>query len=115
MYSTGADFTQTFRDLSELSMVEMIEAPEKVCSDLHWGFAKVRGSKQFSTFLKDYKQRLESEYGPSGNDEERQKRMKASNPRYILRNWIAQRAIEAADKGDFSEVNLVLKVLVNDI
>ena len=33
--------------------------------------------------------------------------------RYILRNYIAQNAIEAAEKGDYSEVRRVLKLLEN--
>ena len=35
--------------------------------------------------------------------------MDAANPRIVLRNFIAQNAIEAAEKGDFSEVRRVLK------
>ena len=31
--------------------------------------------------------------------------------RFILRNYIAQNAIEAAEKGDYSEVQRVLRVL----
>jgi uncharacterized protein YdiU (UPF0061 family) len=31
--------------------------------------------------------------------------------RYILRNWIAQQAIEKAEKGDYSEVRRVMKLL----
>ncbi len=31
--------------------------------------------------------------------------------RYILRSWIAQQAIEKAEKGDYSEVRRVLKLL----
>ena len=31
--------------------------------------------------------------------------------RYILRNWIAQQAIDKAEKGDYSEVQRVLKLL----
>ncbi|KAM7366892.1 hypothetical protein PAMP_014829 [Pampus punctatissimus] len=37
--------------------------------------------------------------------------MNSTNPRVILRNYVAQNAIQAAEKGDFSEVNRVLKVL----
>ncbi|XP_033625295.1 protein adenylyltransferase SelO, mitochondrial-like [Asterias rubens] len=37
--------------------------------------------------------------------------MNANNPRFILRNYIAQNAIEAAEKGDFTEVQRVLKLL----
>lgn len=37
--------------------------------------------------------------------------MKANNPRFILRNYIAQRAIEAAENGDFSLVQTILKRL----
>ncbi|KAI0238706.1 Protein adenylyltransferase SelO, mitochondrial [Lamellibrachia satsuma] len=37
--------------------------------------------------------------------------MNHNNPKYILRNYIAQNAIDAAEEGDFSEVNRVLKLL----
>ncbi|XP_062300189.1 selenoprotein O2 [Scomber scombrus] len=37
--------------------------------------------------------------------------MNSTNPRFVLRNYIAQNAIKAAEKGDFSEVNRVLKIL----
>jgi uncharacterized protein YdiU (UPF0061 family) len=37
--------------------------------------------------------------------------MNSNNPKFILRNWIAQNAIQKAEKGDFSEVNAVHKLL----
>lgn len=38
--------------------------------------------------------------------EERVRVMDSTNPRVVLRNYIAQNAIEAAENGDFSEVRL---------
>ena len=39
--------------------------------------------------------------------------VKANNPKFILRNYLAQVAIEKAEKGDFSEVNKLLEILKN--
>ena len=39
--------------------------------------------------------------------------MNKVNPKYILRNWMAQKAIEDAEKGNYSEVNKLLKRLQN--
>lgn len=44
-------------------------------------------------------------------DAERQKSMNASNPKYVLRNYLAQLAIDKAEQGDFSMVNELLEVL----
>lgn len=45
--------------------------------------------------------------------QERVRVMDSSNPRVILRNYIAQNAIEAAENGDFSEVRMILTALTN--
>jgi len=37
--------------------------------------------------------------------------MNQNNPKFILRNYLAQNAIELAEKGDYSEVQRLLKVL----
>ena len=37
--------------------------------------------------------------------------MNSTNPRVVLRNYIAQNAIQAAEKGDFSEVRGPIRVL----
>lgn len=45
------------------------------------------------------------------SDEERKIAMDAVNPRYILRNYLCQSAIDAAEQGDYGEVRRLLKVM----
>jgi uncharacterized protein YdiU (UPF0061 family) len=44
-------------------------------------------------------------------DAERRRRMDAVNPRFVLRNWLAQEAIDAAEQGDATLVDELLDVL----
>ena len=39
--------------------------------------------------------------------------MRKINPVYVLRNYMAQIAIKAAEKGDFTELELLLSILKN--
>jgi len=45
------------------------------------------------------------------DDAERRAAMRAINPKFVLRNWVAQQAIEATESGDDSVVNAVHDVL----
>ncbi|XP_048425918.1 protein adenylyltransferase SelO-like [Pyrus x bretschneideri] len=47
----------------------------------------------------------------NGSDEERKASMNAVNPNYVLRNYLCQSAIDAAEQGDFEEVWRVLEVM----
>ncbi len=62
----------------------------------------------FDGWASQYRQRLQQE---NSQDSARQFTMRASNPKFILRNYLAQQAIEKAHMGDFSEVQRLLKLL----
>ena len=109
MELTEADFTQTFRDLSEISQVDL---GSLVIPPSYWGLSACMKSEQFRQFVELYAARLKVE--PIELDEAaRLTAMQAVNPRYVLRNWIAQRAIQAAEVDDFSEVEFLLLLLQN--
>ena len=98
LYSTKADFTQSFRDLSEISFHDLLENRDRLCSAVHWGLAELRKSEKIDNFLSEYSSRLKKEFGQNF-DEERLTRMQAANPRYILRNWIAQQVRVCFERG----------------
>ncbi|MBL0231481.1 MAG: YdiU family protein [Moraxellaceae bacterium] len=58
--------------------------------------------------LARYAQRLAQK---TTNFNQRQQQMQAVNPKFILRNYLAQIAIEKAEKGDFSELDTLLMLL----
>ena len=63
----------------------------------------------FDAWAASYRARLRHE---AGNDSERKARMDGVNPKYILRNYLAQIAIEKAEKNrDFSEIDRLLNLL----
>lgn len=61
-------------------------------------------------WLKLYDKRLEEESRLSG---QRQEAMLQTNPKYILKNYMLQEAIESAQKGDFSMVETLLHIAQN--
>jgi uncharacterized protein YdiU (UPF0061 family) len=59
-------------------------------------------------WLNHYINRLKIDGTP---DDIRKQRMNAVNPKYVLRNYLAQLAIDKAEQGDFSMVNELLELL----
>jgi uncharacterized protein YdiU (UPF0061 family) len=94
----SVDFTIFFRRLSEVDKSE----DGKELRDL---FIDREG---FTRWYQDYQVRLDVD---ASQAELRQRKMLAVNPKYILRNYLAQQAIERAQEGDFSEVEALQALL----
>jgi uncharacterized protein YdiU (UPF0061 family) len=63
---------------------------------------------RLGNWLRSYIKRVQS---AGIADAERIKVMNAANPKYVLRNYLAQLAIDKAEQGDFSMVNELLELL----
>lgn len=66
--------------------------------------------ESFNRWARRYENRLREE---GSRDEERLTCMNRVNPKYVLRNYLAQTAIEKAQKKDFSEIDRLLALLHN--
>lgn len=97
LHNSGADFTLSFRALAQAS-----KAPEAFLS-------LFEGSEdQAQAWWQAYSQRLKLD----GSDTpEQRESMNRVNPLYVLRNHLAEQAIQAAAKDDASEIDTLLKLL----
>ena len=89
MQKNKKDYTNTFRSLSK---------------ENHQLFEDELGKK----WLKKYKERLKIE---KTSPKERKKTMELSNPKFILRNYLAQEAIQDAENSNYEKLNTLLELL----
>lgn len=64
--------------------------------------------ESFDAWARDYADALQQQQLPQ---QQRWMQMKQHNPKYILRNHLAQQAIASAEAGDFSEIHTLMEVL----
>jgi uncharacterized protein YdiU (UPF0061 family) len=100
MHDSKVDFTQLFRGLADINTNAPV-TEIKMRNDF-------LDRDSIDQWFGDYITRLKSE---SSVDTKRKLNMNAVNPKYILRNHLAQAAIEKAQRKDYSEVEKLLKVL----
>ena len=101
MHTSHLDYTNLFRGLSRFQ-----SAPGEKNTRLRDQFID---RAAFDAWAEAYRARLQRK---PGSEAERQARMDRVNPKYILRNYMAQNAISQAGQGrDFSEVNRLLELL----
>jgi uncharacterized protein YdiU (UPF0061 family) len=100
MAETGTDFTLAFRQLGRLQVAD--KQNDHLLRDLFIN------RERLDVWLQTYRQRLQLE---NSLDAERQTSMNRANPKYILRNYLAQQAIDRAEQKDFSEINKLIAIL----
>ena len=100
MQKSHVDFTLFFRRLADIKRDD--KSADEPVRDLFIDRAA------FDAWAVQYRTRLAREHS---NDDARRSAMRAVNPKYVLRNYLAQVAIEKAQKKDFSEVGKLLAIL----
>lgn len=96
LHTQAADFTLSFRRLAGVS-----RAPESFLAL----FADQQAARDWLTL---YQARLQ---GDTRSADERGRAMNRANPLYVLRNHLAQQAIDAAKQGDAGEIERLLTIL----
>ncbi len=102
------DMTLFFRALSDVDLD--LDAPDLApFSEAFYDEVKQhRAGPAFDDWLRRYAARARRDALPAPV---RRARMRAANPRYVLRNYLAQQAIDRAEQGDDAGIHELLEVL----
>jgi uncharacterized protein YdiU (UPF0061 family) len=100
MHDSRIDYTNLFRSLSHIKKTsQLADIPQR---------NEFIDRENIDQWFTDYINRLQSE---TLDDQSRKEMMNRINPKYILRNHLAQIAIAKAQQDDFSEVATLLQIL----
>ena len=113
---TEIDMTIFYRRLANWSVSDsVIHNDEELLQPLMEAFYlpdEVKGetSSKIAAWLRSYRERIAQD---DCGSEQRVSRMNSVNPKYVLRNYLAQLAIDRSEEGDHSLINELLDVLRN--
>ena len=109
LYEAEVDYTLFFRALGEIGDTLPAEHPISVLGDVFYDDTKREAEAEaLNAWLRRWHE-LVQRHGRTFS--ERRTAMHAVNPRYVLRNYLAQQAIDAATDGDASLVHTLLEVM----
>lgn len=116
--SAEIDMTWFYRLLADYPVKDATEAESTIDPSAvlkHFAYAYYRdeekdeaAARRIADWIALYAERVRSEGIP---DAVRRERMNRVNPKFVLRNYLAQQAIDAAEQGDYSEIDRLLQVL----
>lgn len=108
MEQSEIDFTLLFQALARVDVSHDAPSIDVLCeaaySDEKWH----AHAEAWRAWVARYAARVR-EVGETG--EARMERMRSVNPVYVLRNYLAQQAIDAAERGDYTELETLMDVL----
>ncbi|SHJ18627.1 protein adenylyltransferase SelO [Flavobacterium terrae] len=106
------DMTIFFRLLSKIEKEDNQEQAFSKVSPAFYQLDEIKDEflKDWNIWLNDYIERIKQE---NLSDSGRKQKMDATNPKYVLRNYMAQIAIDAADKEDYTVINELYTLLQN--
>jgi uncharacterized protein YdiU (UPF0061 family) len=108
------DMTLFYRRLANVSKADAQRASDQqlldYVADAYYTDAPkpVVTHEKMALWLQRYVRRIQEDSRP---DLIRRQRMNEVNPKYVMRNYLAQVAIDKADQGDFSEIMTLLDVM----
>ncbi len=102
------DMTLFFRELGELETIDADASLAWLEPAFYDPARRDAGEPALRQWLARYRARLADDPLPAA---QRRARMRAANPRYVLRNYLAQQAIERAEGGDLGGVEELQEVL----
>ncbi|MEP1486926.1 MAG: protein adenylyltransferase SelO [Algibacter sp.] len=106
---TETDMTIFFRKLSDFSIENQSKGIE-IIKDAFYVFNEVAGviEEKWNLWFSKYAERLKKE---DLNSDDRKNQMNRTNPKYVLRNYMSQLAIDDADKGDYKLIDELFNLL----
>ena len=107
------DFTIFFRNLAQVPVAAALAGDPAALAPLADAFYSGEGpSAEHGRALLDWLQGWAQRVMAGGEpDAARIRRMNAANPKYVLRNWLAQRAIDDATQGDTAMIERLLQMI----
>ena len=104
------DMTIFYRNLNKIKKTDSAEKAVKAIEESFYNREEIKNTilDNWLLWFTDYLARLNQENIP---DKERIEKMNLVNPKYVLRNYMAQLAIDEADKGDYSLLNELFVLL----
>jgi uncharacterized protein YdiU (UPF0061 family) len=105
---SACDMSIFFRELCSLDWSEKALLPQVKIAFYDWEEIQGEVEEEWSTWFAEYLNRWSEEETES---HVRQAGMKKINPKYVLRNYMAQIAIEAAEKGNFGLIHELYMLL----